>query len=453
MTPGNVSNVGAGLDLQTFNQTVGNITATLGTSNSPITGQPIVQGSGTLTLNGDVSIVTSGSASYPLTINPSVVLSAGNHNFSTQAGGNSDVFHGDLQFLGSISGAGSVTLPSTSQGIIDFEVGNTYTGTTSVLGGTLYLRGNNAIPSTSAVTQAAGTVIDFTGGNVLTSGTSSTFGSLTGAGSIILGSSSILTIGADNTSPAAYTGAISGGGSLTKIGTGTLILSGTNTYTGGTNVNAGSLRINGSLSTGAVQVSQGAIIGGNGTINGTLTVAAGGTIDIGSAPATVGTLRIGGNVTINGGTGGSTTNWNVDINGTTTSSADNLTLLSSSAVLNFVATGGNKINIQMNDLASGMVVNNDYTFKIATVSTGTGSTNIQSNGGVFTASQFTFSATNFAFTNQNIAINGDNLIISFTVIPVPEPATLLVFGSAGLGMLGWMRNRKNRKLTSTASIA
>ena len=37
------------------------------------------------------------------------------------------------------------------------------------------------------------------------------------------------------------------GGSLIKTGTGTLTLSGTNTYTGATTVNAGTLRVDGSI--------------------------------------------------------------------------------------------------------------------------------------------------------------------------------------------------------------
>ena len=46
--------------------------------------------------------------------------------------------------------------------------------------------------------------------------------------------------------------------SLTKVGAGTLVLSGINSYTGGTTVSAGKLVINGSI--GSVAVSSGAVV-------------------------------------------------------------------------------------------------------------------------------------------------------------------------------------------------
>jgi len=69
-------------------------------------------------------------------------------------------------------------------------------------------------------------------------------------------------------------GVISGPGALTKLGTGRLILSAANTYTGGTTVHAGTLQVDGSLASG-VYIATGASLAGSGSIHGNLTLAPG----------------------------------------------------------------------------------------------------------------------------------------------------------------------------------
>ncbi|PXA04639.1 hypothetical protein DDZ13_05560 [Coraliomargarita sinensis] len=84
-----------------------------------------------------------------------------------------------------------------------------------------------------------------------------------------------LMLGGDNTGDNSFSGNIVDGTdaviSVAKTGDGTWNLSGTNTYTGATDVNGGTLFVNGdnSAATGAVTVSAG-IIGGNGTLGGDL---------------------------------------------------------------------------------------------------------------------------------------------------------------------------------------
>jgi len=175
-----------------------------------------------------------------------------------------------------------------------------------------------------------------------------TTGSIEGNGEVFLGSLT-LTVGANNLSTTfsgvIQDGGINGGtgGSLTKSGTGTLTLSGANTYTGTTTVTAGTLlvsnRHNSGTGTSAVSVNAGTL-GGVGTIAGNVTVGTGsgpGAFLAPGAKRSPSTLTIQGALTLNGDS-----NYNADLN-ITRSTADKVVahgiIIASNAHFSLIPTG------------------------------------------------------------------------------------------------------------------
>jgi len=131
-----------------------------------------------------------------------------------------------------------------------------------------------------------------------------------------LGAGTNRTIQVDNTTVSTLSGVISDAGlgvGLTKTGTGLLVLGNTETYTGPTAVNAGTLRVDGSLAAGsAVTVATNATLAGAGLVGGNVTVNAGGRLSPG---ASIGTLNIGGNLNMAGHMG-------IEVNRSTSPNSD-----------------------------------------------------------------------------------------------------------------------------------
>ena len=124
------------------------------------------------------------------------------------------------------------------------------------MSGALYSAGTNGVSSNINIL-AAGT-LDVTGAGSL--GLSSDFdGTIANDG----------TFNYNSTTDQELSGIISGAGALTKDNTSTLTLTGVNTYTGATTISAGTLQLDGSL-TSAVTVASGANLDGEGSTTGAL---------------------------------------------------------------------------------------------------------------------------------------------------------------------------------------
>ena len=148
--------------------------------------------------------------------------------------------------------AGNVGLNKTTSVTAALSGSNTYSGATNVTAGSLNLSNQNAVQNSTVTmggnaTSSVGLVFDQS-----VSGHAFNFGSLAAASAgngndIVLQDNATtpnfvaLTVGSNNASTT-YAANLSGGGSLTKSGTGTLVFAGTNSYTGVTNITAGTLQ-------------------------------------------------------------------------------------------------------------------------------------------------------------------------------------------------------------------
>ena len=182
----------------------------------------------------------------------------------------------DASFL-----TGARPLEKSGLGTLSINGIATYTGSTSVYGGTLALVGSGSIAHSSGLFVDTLALFDISSTN---SGAS--IRTLSGSGEIRLGSKAMTITNAGDTFSGSMTdGGIAGGvGGSVIIAGGKQGLSGYSTYSGGTQVLGGTLSTGGiyPLGTGPVYVAPGATLMGPGTIIGATTIA--GTLKPGSSP-------------------------------------------------------------------------------------------------------------------------------------------------------------------------
>jgi autotransporter-associated beta strand protein len=142
-----------------------------------------------------------------------------------------------VTLAGSLSGPGGLT--KTDSGSLTLAATNTFSGKTLIAAGTLTLASPLALQQST---------LDTSGAGMLNLGalTSVTLGGLSGPGNFSLSNTAsaavVLSVG-NNGANTTYFGALQGAGSLSKTGSGMLILGGSNSYSGSTAINAGTLEV------------------------------------------------------------------------------------------------------------------------------------------------------------------------------------------------------------------
>jgi autotransporter-associated beta strand protein len=149
---------------------------------------------------------------------------------------NTNGFNGTVS--GVLSGIGGLT--KTGSGTLTISASNTYGGDTKISGGSITISNARALQNSTLDYNSYGGAFSF--GTL----TSAFLGGLKGNQDLVLTNASSvgvqLQVGGNGQSTS-YSGDLSGAGSLTKIGTGALILAGANAYAGSTTISAGTLEL------------------------------------------------------------------------------------------------------------------------------------------------------------------------------------------------------------------
>ncbi|EAR0573158.1 fibronectin-binding autotransporter adhesin ShdA, partial [Salmonella enterica] len=223
-----------------------------------------VTGEGQIVKSGSDELIVTGDNNYSggTTITGGTLTADHADSLGTGAIANSGVLQvGEGELENTLSGAGS--LVKTGTGELTLSGDNSYSGTTTITGGTLTADhadslGTGTIANSGVLQVGEGELentlsgsgslvktgtgeLTLSGDNTYSGGTTITGGTLTADHADSLGSGDIDNNGVLQVGEGELKNTLSGTGSLVKIGTGELTLSGDNTYSGGTTIDDGVL--------------------------------------------------------------------------------------------------------------------------------------------------------------------------------------------------------------------
>lgn len=360
---------------------------------------------------------------------------------------------------GVISGSANADLLKTGAGTLELTNTNTYTGNTLIAAGTVALGVDHAIANSATAVVMGGT-LDIGSFNQNMKAVNLVSGSITGSGGTITGTSYLVQSGSVSANLAGS------GVVMNKSTSGTVTLTGANTFSGGANVAAGTLLVNNASGSGTgsglVNVSGSTAVLGGGNASGTLGFISGpvsihnsATLHPGMSNA-IGILTVNNNVTI----GNAADNSNAGSKGTfrvqissDASTSDLLLIGGASSALNFVTIGADTSTPTNTEvfvdfgLVSGspFVENTTYTYTIATTSNSANS-GIYVNGAEGSLSSIVLASNYAGPATYSLSRMGKNLILSFT--PIPEPGFVTAIFAAGLGGIGVYRRWRSRAKTA-----
>ncbi len=177
------------------------------------------------------------------------------------------------------------SLTKNGNGVLTLTNANTYSGDTTINQGELKADTAGNLSANSSVVVLSGATLNLNSTNQSIKG-------LANAGTVSLGTATLTINDGDNRT---FSGDITGGGNVIKSGSGTQTISSILSYTGTTDINAGTLKVNGTLAGSTVTIAGSATLTGKGTITAPITVSANGIITAGDtalADASRGALTV-----------------------------------------------------------------------------------------------------------------------------------------------------------------